>query len=219
MSKFDKDKLQDFLAVCSKYMKLRDISTQKQLADEIAVGVSTMSRFMSMKITDIDEVLVAKIVAKLAIPPMEIADFVEEDFTDQFLRLVRAFRETPGSQATSSTTQESAQAERPQGGYRTSIGTESEFDEAVISSLGVGGSGKAANANVNIGGKRATVPFRSDEGGRSSSENIQQRLAELTPRQKAYMTDFLHLDIEGRDLIVDLGNELFRYFRQKGLIV
>lgn len=218
MSKFDKDKLQDFLAVCSKYMKLRDISTQKQLADEIAVGVSTMSRFMSMKITDIDEVLVAKIVAKLAIPPMEIADFVEEDFTDQFLRLVRAFRETPASTPLE-TGVEKPQPERAQGGYKSSIGTESEFDEAVIASLGVGGSGKVANANVNIGGKRATVPFRSDEGGRSSSENIQQRLAELTPRQKAYMTDFLHLDIEGRDLIVDLGNELFRYFRQKGLIV
>ncbi len=122
MSKFDKDKLQDFLAVCSKYMKLRDISTQKQLADEIAVGVSTMSRFMSMKITDIDEVLVAKIVAKLAIPPMEIADFVEEDFTDQFLRLVRAFRETPSAP---SPQQEAPQAQSAQGGYRTSIGTES----------------------------------------------------------------------------------------------
>lgn len=209
MSKFDKDKLQDFLAVCSKYMKLRDISTQKQLADEIEVGVSTMSRFMSMKVTDIDDVLVAKIVAKLAIPPMEIADFVEEDYTDQFLRLVRAFREAPAPQG-------EAPKETPAPTATASVGTENEFDAAIIATLGVGT--RNANANVNIGGRKATVPFRADEGGRSSADTLQNKLAELTPRQKAYMTDFLHLDIEGRDLIVDLGNELFRYFRQKGLI-
>lgn len=215
MSKFDKDKLQDFLAVCSKYMKLRDISTQKQLADEIDVGVSTMSRFMSMKVTDIDDVLVAKIVAKLAIPPMEIADFVEEDYTDQFLRLVRAFREGPAPSNEQAQAQGSP-AKAPAQTATSSVGTENDFDAAIIATLGVGT--RNANANVNIGGRKATVPFRADEGGRSSADTLQNKLAELTPRQKAYMTDFLHLDIEGRDLIVDLGNELFRYFRQKGLI-
>ncbi|MDD0854401.1 hypothetical protein HBN50_14915 [Halobacteriovorax sp. GB3] len=210
MSKFERASFQDFLATVVKYMRLRGVATQKQLAELTDTGVSTMSRFMSMKVGDLDEHLIAKIVAKLQIPTMEIVDFVEEDYTDQFLRLVRLYRDEPLSPAEEA---QSAQRSEPQ-----SLGTERTFDEAVSETLSVGGGKRNANANVKIGGKSGTIPFRADEGGRSSGDTIQRKLQELTPRQKAYMTDFLHLDMEGRDLIVDLGNELFRYFRQKGLI-
>jgi hypothetical protein len=46
---------------------------------------------------------------------------------------------------------------------------------------------------------------------------ISEKLQSLSPRQKAYLSSFLDLDMEGRDLIVDLGNSLFNYFKQKGL--
>jgi transcriptional regulator with XRE-family HTH domain len=46
---------------------------------------------------------------------------------------------------------------------------------------------------------------------------MEKRITELTPRQRAYLTDFLNLDLESKDLIVDIGNELFRYFQQKGI--
>ena len=47
--------------------------------------------------------------------------------------------------------------------------------------------------------------------------SIRDKLESLSPRQKAFMNDFLDLNVEGRDLVVDVGNNLFRYFKQKGM--
>ena len=42
-----------------------------------------------------------------------------------------------------------------------------------------------------------------------------EKLNTLSPRQKGFLTDFLDLDMEGRDLIVDIANSLYRYFKQQ----
>jgi transcriptional regulator with XRE-family HTH domain len=47
--------------------------------------------------------------------------------------------------------------------------------------------------------------------------HIVEALKLLTPRQKAYVKDFLELDAESRDLVVDIGNSLLQYFKQKNL--
>ena len=43
---------------------------------------------------------------------------------------------------------------------------------------------------------------------------IRDKLNSLSPRQKGFLTDFLDLEMENRDLIVDIGNSLLRYFKQ-----
>ena len=86
-----------------------------------------------------------------------------------------------------------------------------------LSSLG-GTAQQSAKARVDAGGgKKRTLRFDPDPTAKNSQESIRDKLQSLSPRQRAYLTDFLGLDMEGRDLIVDLGNNLFRYFRQKGM--
>jgi hypothetical protein len=46
---------------------------------------------------------------------------------------------------------------------------------------------------------------------------IKEKLQTLSPRQKTYLSDFLNLDQNDRDLVVDLGNAVFRYFSQKSV--
>ena len=48
-------------------------------------------------------------------------------------------------------------------------------------------------------------------------KSIREKLESLTPRQRAFMTEFLNLKLEERDLIVDVGNNLFQYFKMKGM--
>ncbi len=47
--------------------------------------------------------------------------------------------------------------------------------------------------------------------------SIAESLKSLTPRQKAYVKDFLTLDTESKDLVVDIGNTLMNYFKQRSL--
>ena len=92
------------------------------------------------------------------------------------------------------------------------------LEDAIVDVLSSGTAQRNANAKVQIGTKTRTIPFAPDQAARNSEMSVRERLQGLTPRQKAYVSDFLSLDIEARDLIVDLGNDLFRYFRQKGMI-
>ncbi|WP_419172849.1 helix-turn-helix domain-containing protein [Halobacteriovorax sp.] len=212
MSEFNKDKLDDYLGIIRKYMQVRGPMTQKELAEATGLGVSTISRFLSMKTTEINPQVVAKITAELEIPLHEMIDFVEEHFTDHFIRLVKFYKgdekkEQPAAQAQSAPEQP-REEEIPTG----------SFEDALVDTLKTGSTGNAqmnANARVKIGGKTRTMPFMADT---SNEDMLKQRMAELTPRQKAYVADFLSLDIDARDLIVDLGNDLFRYFRQRGMI-
>ncbi|MFP5490988.1 MAG: hypothetical protein ACLGG0_05780 [Bacteriovoracia bacterium] len=203
MINFSADFLENFLAVTRKYMQLRGGLTQKDLSEMTGVGISTMSRFLNLKTASVDEQLVANIIATLAIPLHEVIDGVAEDSTDTFKRLVQFYKDQKlNNENTNTGTQENNQGggdDRPK--QRTA-------------------------ATINIGGKKTTMPF--GESGNNNQNNntqatrtvevsIREKLQTLSPRQKAYITDFLDLEVADRDLIVDLGDAVFRYVRQRNV--
>lgn len=203
MINFSADFLENFLAVTRKYMQLRGGLTQKDLSEMTGVGISTMSRFLNLKTASVDEQLVANIIATLAIPLHEVIDGVAEDSTDTFKRLVQFYKDQKReNENTNNGSQENNQGggdDRPK--QRTA-------------------------ATINIGGKKTTMPF--GESGNNNQNNntqatrtvevsIREKLQTLSPRQKAYITDFLDLEVADRDLIVDLGDAVFRYVRQRNV--
>ena len=210
MNEFNREKLEEFLGVVRKYMQVRGPLSQKDLAVKTRIGVSTMSRFMSMKTADINPQIIAKICAHLDIPLHEMIDFVEEQYTERFVRLVKFYKADMKSGPES----EAIVNDVP----LIKEGLPS-LDEALLDSLSVGTAKTTTNANVKVGNKNRTIPFTADETDKNSHASVKDKLDQLSPRQKAYMSDFLSLDMEARDLIVDLGNDLFRYFRQRGMIV
>ena len=212
MSNFNQDKIAEYLGVVRKYMQVRGSLSQKDLAEITDVGVSTMSRFLAQKTTDINPQLVAKITAKLNIPLHEMIDFVEEEYADHFIKLVKFYKEVEED----APVQEPTQAQPESRGPVSSPSSEEKFEDNFADALGGGTANQSVTARIKVGGKSQSIPF---EGRRDGDLTIKEKLESLTPRQKAYMSDFLNLDIEGRDLIVDLGNDLFRFFRQKGMTI
>lgn len=220
MAQFKRENIDIFLGVVRKYMQVRGGLSQKELAELTETGVSTISRFLNQKTSELNPQLIGKIVAKLQIPMHEIIDFVEEDYTDRFIKLVKFYRDDEGTEEfrkddeispdeATRLRRESALAED---------GSEDDLDDEFAKTLGyAGGSKMSAKARVKVGGKSRVMAFEPDDEGPRSNKSLREKLESLSPRQKAYMTDFLDLDMEGRDLIVDIGNNLFRYFRQKGM--
>ncbi|PIP90580.1 MAG: hypothetical protein COW01_10785 [Bdellovibrionales bacterium CG12_big_fil_rev_8_21_14_0_65_38_15] len=210
MAEFNRDKLEMFLGIVRKYMQIRGPMTQKDLADITNIGVSTMSRFLNLKTSELNAQLIAKIVAKLAIPLHEIIEFVEEEYTEHFVRLVKFYRE-----------EEAAGAPMPEGSGPAPSDLEEEQpldDDEYLDALGTSGTAqKNASAKINVGGKQRTISFQADQGARNSQGTLRERLQNLSARQKAFLTDFLNLDSDGRDLIVDLGKNVISYLRQKGM--
>lgn len=210
MAEFNRDKLEMFLGVVRKYMQIRGPMTQKDLADITGIGVSTMSRFLNLKTSDLNAQLIAKIVAKLAIPLHEIIEFVEEEYTEHFVRLVKFYRE-----------EEATGAPMPEGSGPPPAEHEDSFtsdDDEYLDALGTAGTAQRnASAKINIGGKQRTISFQADHGARNSQGTLRERLQNLSARQRAFLTDFLNLDSDGRDLIVDLGKNVISYLRQKGM--
>lgn len=194
MIKFNALEIEMFLGAVRKYMQLRGGLSQKDLAQMVNVGISTMSRFLNQKTKEIDQQLVASIVAKLNIPLHEIIDFVSEDSTQNFKKLVAFYK-----------TNESVEDEE-----LTSSSSDDEL-ETIEAGLDDGHSRLKTTATI----KGVKVPFgeRRAVSGESGG-SIREKLNQLSPRQKGFLTDFLDLDVEGRDLIVDIGNSLFRYFKQ-----
>lgn len=181
MIQFTPDFLDIFLAVVRKYMQLRGVATQKELADLTQTGISTMSRFLNLKTSTVDEQMVARIIAALDMPLHEIIDGVEEDSTDTLKKLVQFYKDSFSGR------------DKEEPNTKTS-------------------------ATVNVGGKKHQLPF--GEGGtgqRRTDMTIREKMETLSPRQKAYLNDFLNLDVNDRDLIVDLGDAIFRYFRQRNV--
>jgi len=219
MASFNKDKIADYLGVVRKYMQVRGSLSQKELAVVTGIGVSTMSRFLAQKTSDINPQLVAKITEKLNIPLHEMIDFVEEDYADHFIRLVKFYKEE-GSESTIEQDPLGGPAHVPDeeakgpGPVATPAG--GGFEDSFADALGGGTAKKNVTAKIKVGGKTQRIPF---EAGNNKELSIKEKLEQLSPRQRAYMSDFLNLDMEGRDLIVDLGNDLFRFFRQKGMIL
>lgn len=173
-------------------MLLRGNISQKDLSDQTGVGVSTVSRLLNQKTKDLDEQVIARIVAKLNIPLHEIIDFIEEEYTPKFQRLVKFYKDSQDTE---------------------------KLPEAPESE---GTAHRDVKATVSVGnGPKRTIPFSREESAASAAKkadmSIGDKLQQLSPRQKAYLTNFLDLDVEGRDLMVDLGNSLFNYFKQKGL--
>lgn len=220
MAEFNDDKLEMFLGAIRKYMQVRGPMSQKELAELSEVGVSTMSRFLSKKTTELNPQLIAKMVAKLNIPLYEIIDFVEEDYTDRFVRLVKFYKDEggegePGFERTST---QAGTGKTPMVDLENQPEDDTDFESGLESTLTPAGSGtakKKVDASFKAGGKTQTMSFAPD--GKSKMDHIGDKIKQLSPRQKAYVVDFLNLDIEGKDLMVDLGNNLFRYFKQKGM--
>jgi hypothetical protein len=75
-------------------------------------------------------------------------------------------------------------------------------------------------ASINLGGRRQNIPFGEQEPKapqRNANLSLRDKLQTLSPRQKAYITEFLDLEIADRDLVVDLGDAVFRYIRQRSV--
>lgn len=195
MSGFNTEQIENFLGAVRKYMQLRGNLSQKDLSELTGVGVSTISRFLNRKTQVMDEQVIARIVAKLNIPLFEILEFIHEDYQGRFQRLVKFYKES----------------ESPD-----KIGE----DDGETGTHEMGTAKTSTQAKVSIGnGPKRTIPFHAEDVGpkNKSDLSISEKLQSLSPRQKAYMTSFLDLDMEGRDLVVDIGNSLFNYFKQKGL--
>jgi transcriptional regulator with XRE-family HTH domain len=194
VAEFKKEKIEMFLGVTRKYMQVRGAMSQKDLAEQTDVGVSTMSRFLSQKSTELNPQLIAKITAKLNIPLHEMIDFVEEDFADRFIRLVKFYKDElkdgefdPNDLGGAASPIAGSEKEVPK------VATAEEIDTR-------------------------TPNQRKEDKVKSNAEmSIREKLESLTPRQRAFMTEFLNLKLEERDLIVDLGNNLFQYFKMKGM--
>lgn len=192
MAEFKRNKLELFLGATRKYMQVRGAMSQKDLAEQTDVGISTMSRFLSQKSTELNPQLIAKITAKLNIPLHEMIDFVEEDFADRFIRLVKFYKD-----------------ELKEEDLDASELVDSAPDRATVKIE------EEQNAN-----RREEDKARINEktnAKSNSDKSIREKLESLTPRQRAFMTEFLNLKLEERDLIVDLGNNMFQYFKMKGM--
>lgn len=191
MIRFNSEFHENFIAVVRKYMQLRGGLAQKDLAEQMNVGISTMSRFFGLKTTNLDEQLVANIIATLNIPLHEIIDGVEEESTETFKRLVQFYKE------------------------QKSVSDQGNDEPPKAADT------RKTNATINVGGKKQQMPFGeagSVGSGMTRTElSMKEKLETLSPRQKAYLNDFLNLDINDRDLIVDLGDAIFRYFRQRNI--
>jgi transcriptional regulator with XRE-family HTH domain len=189
MAEFKRTKVEMFLGVTRKYMQMRGAMSQKDLAEQTDVGVSTMSRFLSQKSTELNPQLIAKITAKLNIPLHEMIDFVEEDFSERFIRLVKFYKD-----------------ELQEGELEPEELTDSAPDKATVKTTE-----KAPEPRED----RREDPKIAAKN--SADKSIREKLESLTPRQRAFMTEFLNLKLEERDLIVDLGNNMFQYFKMKGM--
>lgn len=194
MISFINDETDNFLATIRKYMQLRGAMTQKDLAELVNVGISTMSRFLNQKTKDLDPQLIASIVAGLNIPLHEVVDFVEEDSTTTFKKLVEFYK----------VNMQADEVTEPH--ENISMSEDDVLEEGLETTR------TKTTASVNIGGQRRNIPFGEVESG--SKLSIREKLNRLSPRQKGFLTDFLDLDAEGRDLVVDVGSSLLSYFRQ-----
>ena len=199
MAEFRRSKVEMFLGVTRKYMQVRGAMSQKELAEQTDVGISTMSRFLSQKSTELNPQLIAKITAKLNIPLHEMIDFVEEDFADRFIRLVKFYKdELNEDEVTPEEITDSA----------PDVGTQKSENKATERRL---------TAEERREETREIIKEEKSSSKDRADKSIREKLESLTPRQRAFMTEFLNLKLEERDLIVDLGNNMFQYFKMKGM--
>lgn len=201
MAEFKRNKIEMFLGVTRKYMQMRGAMSQKELAEQTDVGISTMSRFLSQKSTELNPQLIAKITAKLNIPLHEMIDFVEEDFADRFIRLVKFYKDELSEDSIEA---EELSDSAPDTGTQKTLNPNATSERRLVDE-----DRREATREILKEGK-SSQRDRSDK-------SIREKLESLTPRQRAFMTEFLNLKLEERDLIVDVGNNMFQYFKMKGM--
>jgi transcriptional regulator with XRE-family HTH domain len=198
MDYFIRDNLEMFLGAVRKYMQVRGPLSQKELAEQAKIGVSTLSRFLNQQTKELNPQMIAKIVATLHIPLHEIIDFVEEDYTEQFVRLVRFLSGDD-------------RATNPESEGETSVG-----HEAINGGRGFqGGSNRNTQATITSGGRTRNLTFRADED--QGDTELRDKLSKLSLKQKGFLNEFLNLDSDGRDLVADVGRNIISYLRQKGI--
>jgi transcriptional regulator with XRE-family HTH domain len=190
MIRFSPEFHENFVQIIWKYMRLRGDMKQTELASKLNVAPSTISRFLNVRTVNVDESLVAQIIAILEIPLHEVIDWVEEDSTERLKRLVKVYKDQQNSE-----------------------------EESAEPSAGPSESRTKTTATINIGGKKQQMAFGEATTGpvARAEMSMKEKLETLSPRQKAYLNDFLNLDVNDRDLIVDLGESIFRYFRQRNI--
>ncbi len=202
MAQFQKDKVTLFLGAVRKYMQMRGPMNQRELAEATNTGVSTMSRFLNQQTQELNPSLIANITAKLNIPLHEIIDFVDEDYTDQFMRLVKFHK---GEEATNEKVifePDPPEAEMP------------EEEEAFVEALKDGGSQKTIKSSVRVGSKKTPLIYKSEGTGES---DLRDKLRKLSLKQKGFLNEFLNLDSDGKDLVSDVGRNIITYLKQKGI--
>jgi transcriptional regulator with XRE-family HTH domain len=187
---FDSNYLDAFLTTVRKYMAIRGGYSQKDLAEKVNVGISTMSRFLNQKTKELDPQLIAAIVAKLNIPLHEIIDFIEEDSTALFKKMVTLYIEPD------STDKESMNKEAD--AFEETLGKEETKTQTTANIRGV---------KVSFGERRAD--------DRRNTRTTGEKLADLTARQKGFLSDFLDLDVDGQDLVVSAGEVIIKYLNRK----
>lgn len=198
MINFNKDQIDYYLSVVRKYMSLRGGLSQKDLAERIQVGISTLSRFLNQKTKDIDEQIVARIVADLSIPLHEVIEFVSEEDTDTFKKLVTFFKEQ-------------AQKQTPAPLFPDDTSEPVGGDHAPLAHA----SDKPAGIFTKQDQHRSTVFHEVHDSRIKQLEEFRDRMQKLSPRQRAYMSDFLELEPEGREMVVEVGEVVIRYFKSK----
>lgn len=207
MAQFDRANLDVFLGAVRKYMQMRGGMSQKDLAEITDTGVSTMSRFLNQQTKELNPQLIANITAKLNIPLHEIIDFVEEGYTEQFVRLVKFYKgENPNAQGEPAPVEEAPASEVTD-------------DDSFAQALGedeASSARKTTTASITSGGKTRNISFMSG-GQRTGDLSVKDKMKNLTARQRAFLNDFLSLDTDGRDLVVDIGKNIISYLRQKGI--
>ncbi len=187
---FDSNYLDAFLTTVRKYMAIRGGYSQKDLAEKVNVGISTMSRFLNQKTKELDPQLIAAIVAKLNIPLHEIIDFIEEDSTALFKKMVTLYIE-------------------PDSTDKGSVESEADAFEETL-----GKEETKAQTSANIRGVKVSFGERRGDD-RRSTRTTGEKLADLTARQKGFLSDFLDLDVDGQDLVVSAGEVIIKYLNRK----
>lgn len=192
MVRFDSLYLEAFLTTVRKYMAIRGGYSQKDLAEKVNVGISTMSRFLNQKTKELDPQLIAAIVAKLNIPLHEIIDFIEEDSTALFKKMVKLYMEPESADKFRGDPQSEEVA------FESTLGNEDTRAQTTAKIKGV---------PVSFGDRRGN--------DRRNNKTTGEKLAELTARQKGFLSDFLDLDVDGQDLVVSAGEAIIKYLNRK----
>ena len=202
------EKLKQLVEIIEKYMFHRGNLTQKNLADRTGIGVATVSRLLNLQIKNPSDQDIVKIVARLNIPMSEVIDFIYPDDQDEFINLVKFYKT---QMQTDKDSGDGNNSESDTGGDPIS---NAEFNAEKGTAI------KEAIAHVSIG-NNPKRPLRfineNETNAKRNDRSIGEKMQTLTPKQKKFLNDFLDLDLEGRDLVIDIGTTLFNYFDQKEL--